>query len=189
MSPSPKGASFAAATDSLEAHGLVRWRPWFSLVARVGKYDRAIKPGIYEFTPGTSALAILRDLRDGKYLTIKVTIPEGFTVIDIAARLGDALRVAPDSVFAAVRGTPPCSAGYGRRGAEPSRATSLPRPTPCPRTTRPVRSVDAMRRSSGPGWDPTTWQPGPRPPGLTRHQVLALASIVEGEARWTTNGP
>ena len=87
----PRGASFRVATDSLVAHGLVRWRPWFTLVARVGGQDRTLKPGVYDLAPGTSAGELLRILSAGEFVTVKVTIPEGFTLLDIAARLAGTL--------------------------------------------------------------------------------------------------
>lgn len=175
----PKGATFAAATDSLAAHGLIRWRPWFTLVGRVGKFERAIQPGIYEFVPGTPALGILRDLRDGNFLSVKVTIPEGFTLLDIAARLADSLGVAPDSVLAAAR-DPALRKAYDVEA--PSLEGYLaPDTYILPAHWSAREAVAEMAAVSRNGWTDAL-EAQARSQGLTRHQVVTLASIVEGEA-------
>ena len=99
----PQGAVLSQVEDSLAAHRLLGWRPWFRVVAKVGKFERDLKPGIYEFAPGTSALAILRDIRDGRFLRIKFTVPEGFTSIDIAESVASRFPTTRDSVLAAIR--------------------------------------------------------------------------------------
>jgi len=175
----PKGASFAAVTDSLAAHGLIRWRPWFTLVGRVGGFERAIKPGIYQFAPGTPALGVLRDLRDGKYLTIKVTIPEGFTLIDIAARLADSLGVPPDSVLAVARDPALTKASHVE--APSLEGYLAPDTYTLPAHSSAREAVAAMAAQFLAGWKDDL-DARARAQGLTRHQVVTLASIVEGEA-------
>lgn len=175
----PKGSSFAVATDSLAAHGLVRWRPWFRLVGRVGGFERAVKPGIYEFVPGTSARAILRDLRDGRYLTARVTIPEGFTLLDISARLAGTFGVAAESVLAAGRDA-------AIREAHGVEAPSLegylaPDTYTLPLHVTAREAVAAMAALAAAGWT-ADLEARAEAQGLTRHQVVTLASIVEGEA-------
>lgn len=175
----PKGASFATVMDSLAAHGLVRWRPWFTLAGRIGKFDRAIKPGVYQFAPGTPALTILRDLRDGNFLTLKVTMPEGFTLIDIAARLGDSLGVPPDSVLAAAR-DPAFREAYDVEA--PSLEGYLaPDTYTLPAHWSAREAVAEMAGTFRKGWTEDL-EAKTRAQGLTRHQVVTLASIVEGEA-------
>jgi UPF0755 protein len=175
----PSGASFATAADSLEAHGLIRWRPWFTAVARLGRFDRAIKPGVYQFAPGASALDILRDLRDGRFLTIKVTIPEGFTLIDVAARLSDSLGVPRDSALAAAR-DPAVRKRYGVEA--PSLEGYLaPDTYTLPAHYSARDAVETMAAQARTGWTEAL-DANARAQGLTRHQVVTLASIVEGEA-------
>jgi UPF0755 protein len=182
----PEGSSFAAATDSLEAHGLVAFRPWFWLVARVGGYDRSIKPGLYEFTAAHSARAILRTLRDGKYLTARLTVPEGFTVVDIADLVQSRLPLPRDSVFAAVRDT----ALLRQHGITAPTAEGYLAPetyiVPAHYSAREI--VVEMLEQFDKAWDPS-WDAGAAAAGLSRHQTLVLASIVEGEARLDDDRP
>jgi len=182
----PEGSSFAAATDSLEAHRLVAFRPWFWLVARLGRYDRSIKPGLYEFTGARSARAILATLRDGKYLTARLTVPEGFTVVDIADLVQSRLRLPRDSVFAAVRD--PALLRRHRIAAPTAEGYLAPETYIVPAHYSAREIVAEMLDQFDKGWD-ASWDAGAAAAGLTRHQVLVLASIVEGEARLDDDRP
>src|SRR5205814_1707948 len=95
--------TFSAATDSLVARGVVTHRRWFGLVARVGRYDRSIKAGYYELKRGSSARTVLRTLSGADERSIRFTVPEGFTIADIAQAADRQLGVSADSVKAAAR--------------------------------------------------------------------------------------
>ena len=52
----PAGASFAAITDTLVAHGVVTHPTWFKLLGRMRGLDRSVQAGVYEFPkPSSSA--------------------------------------------------------------------------------------------------------------------------------------
>jgi len=176
----PQGAVLSQVEDSLAAHGLLGWRPWFRIVARVGKFERQLKPGIYEIAPGSSALAILREIRDGRFLRIKFTVPEGFTSIDIAELLASRFQTSRDSVLAAIRDsallreydiTAPSAEGYLSPDTYTLAAHSSGRDV-----------VKVLLDQFQARWDPA-WDSILASRHLTRHQALTLASIVEGEAR------
>lgn len=176
----PAGATLAQVEDSLATHGLLGWRPWFRAVARAGGFERSLKPGVYEFSRGTSALAMLRDIRDGRFLSIKLTIPEGFTILDVAGVVSERLGVARESVLAAARD----SVLLREHGiAAPSAEGYLAPDTytvPAHLTARETVTVLIERQQAL--WDPS-WDSVLPARRLTRHEVLTLASIVEGEAR------
>ena len=176
----PEGATLSQVEDSLAAHRLLGWRPWFRIVAKVGKFERSLKPGIYQFAPGASALAILRDIRDGRFLRVKFTLPEGFTSIDIAESVASRFPTTRDSVLAAIRDPAllgeydipaPSAEGYLAPDTYTLAAHS---------TGRSV--VRALLDQFNAGWDPR-WDSALAGRKLTRLQALTLASIVEGEAR------
>jgi len=174
-----EGISFRAVTDSLAAHGIVGNRAWFGLVARLGKYDRRVRSGLYEFPRGERALTVLRTLAEGRAVTVRLTIPEGYTLIDIADVAERQLRIPRDSLLAAARDTAllrelgidaPSLEGYlladtyHWSGAVSAEAL--------------LRRLAATLRER---WDPA-WDARAQELGLTRHGLLTLASIVEGEA-------
>ncbi len=176
----PAGATLAEVEDSLQAHRVLPWRPWFRLVARVGGYERDLKPGIYEFAPGTSAQAILRDLKDGRFLQVKMTLPEGLTLPEIAGVIASSLGQPADSALAAARDSA-LLAAYGIPAATAEGYLSPDTYTlPAHATAR--EAVSAMLDLFQATWD-SGWDGRIAGRGLTRHQAVTLASIVEGEAR------
>ncbi len=83
--------------EQLRDAGVIGSAWTFLAIAYVEGSLKRLHAGEYEFTPGMSLHEILRKLESGKVVTHQVTIPEGFTVDDIAAllateRLVDAAR-------------------------------------------------------------------------------------------------
>jgi UPF0755 protein len=176
----PAGASLSTVADSLEAHGLLRSRLWFRVVAWAGRFERAIKPGLYEFVPGTSALAILRDLRDARYVTVRLTIPEGLTLRQIAETVAARFPIPAESVLAAARDTTLLRRG----GVDGATAEGYLEPdtylVPAHWTARDM--VGLMLDEAQTTWD-SAFAARLAEAKWTRHEVLTLASIVEGEAQ------
>lgn len=83
----PSGASFQQVTDTLVARDIVDHPTLFRALARVRGYDRQIRAGLYAIPPGEGWFALLDRLVEGRVLTVPVTIPEGWTLRQIAARL------------------------------------------------------------------------------------------------------
>ncbi|HDI52148.1 MAG TPA: hypothetical protein ENF45_05920, partial [Bacteroidetes bacterium] len=59
----------------------------FVLVAKLMRASKRLHAGAYKFRPGSSNFDIVRKLRDGQVITVKVTIPEGLPATRIAAIL------------------------------------------------------------------------------------------------------
>src|SRR5688572_8675657 len=70
----------------LEASSLVRSALLFRVQARLTGRDRTIQPGLYRFETAATTTEILRRLAAG-VAPIEVTIPEGYTVREIAQLL------------------------------------------------------------------------------------------------------
>jgi UPF0755 protein len=83
----PPGASFGQIADTLHARGLVSFTPAFRIYARLTKSDARVRPGTYGFRRGQSWGSILTDLREGRFLTAKLVIPEGWSTPRIAPRI------------------------------------------------------------------------------------------------------
>jgi UPF0755 protein len=95
----PQGAAFGTITDSLAAHGVIRYPRLFRAYARVTGADRLIKPGTYGFRSGAGWDRVLADLHHGRVLTQRITIPEGWELRRIAPRLAAVTGTPPDSVL------------------------------------------------------------------------------------------
>jgi UPF0755 protein len=182
----PDGASVRAVADSLAAHGIIESKFWFRLVSRIGGYDRRLQSGNYELARGTGSLGALRALASGRASLVHLTVPEGFTLLDIADLVQSELKVDRDSFLTAARdpellqefGVPaPSFEGFLRpdtyyfAAGVPARAV--------------LREMATTFRSAGdPAWDAQA-----AAQQLDRLAVVTLASIIEGEARVDPDRP
>jgi UPF0755 protein len=182
----PKGATFSAATDSLQKAGLVSSPLFFKLYARVKGADRAIKPGTYLIKRNTPWTDIISALHGGHGLVNTITIPEGFTLSQIVPLLAQTLSIPDDSVTAAVRDT----AMINRLGlpAKNLEGYLFPDTYAFPDGTRARDAVLEMVKRFEREWKPE-WTARLDSIGLNRHQVVTLASIVEREAKVPAERP
>ncbi len=80
----PNGTPFNQVATMLEKEGVItgsrkfRWLAWFQGI------EKEIKAGDYTFRTGMRPSEVIDMLVEGRYTTITVTIPEGFTVLQIA---------------------------------------------------------------------------------------------------------
>ncbi|MFN8651357.1 MAG: endolytic transglycosylase MltG [Gemmatimonadales bacterium] len=182
----PPGATFSAVTDTLVAHDLVASRFWFNLLARVRRTDRSAKAGIYDLPTGASPWALLTAIERGRVAMVKFTAPEGLTLADLADLAAERLGLPRDSIITAaalrarvnrVAPDAPTLEGY-----------LLPETYNLPVPVTATSLVDAMVEEFQRKWNPA-WDRRLDSLRLTRTQVLALASIVEGEARHDDERP
>jgi len=83
----PKGTSFIESVDLLENAGLMRHRYMFYLLVLSKNVHRHIRAGEYELSTSMSPMDILNKLVRGEIKSYLITIPEDFTVREIADRL------------------------------------------------------------------------------------------------------
>jgi UPF0755 protein len=182
----PQRSSFAAATDSLARARIVGQPMLFRLYAKVTRRDTRIKPGTYLLRRGTSWGDVLAALTEGKGLIHTVTIPEGFSLLQIAPLLAKSLELPPESVAAAVRDT-----AHLRRLEVPTPTLEgylFPSTYGFPPGTTARQAVAEMVRTFERNWKPA-WTARLDTLGMSRHEVMTLASIVEEEARRADERP
>ena len=83
----PAGASFARVAEELAATGVVVDARLFKLLARWREATQRIKAGEYAFAGAATPEQILNRLLAGDVLLHPFTVPEGWTLREIAARL------------------------------------------------------------------------------------------------------
>lgn len=176
----PPGSTLGAVTDTLAAREIIAWPYGFRIYARLRGADRSLKPGVYEMQPGTAWATVLDRLVAGDVVTQRITIPEGWTARQIAARIAAALELPADSVYAALTDSAAAEA-YGVPGPTlegylyPSTYV-VPLGIELPRVLRTM--VQTYRR---------VWTDELRARadslGMSEREVVTLASIIEAEAR------
>ena len=182
----PPGASMRVAAESLKRVGVIGSPKMFRLYAKVRGADRGIKAGTYLFKPDASWGSVIDALKSGKGIVNVVLIPEGFTLAQTESVLVAKLSVAPESLHAAVRD----SALLRRLGVptETLEGYLFPDTYFFPPGTTARNVVQTMVRRFEQQWKPA-WSPRLDSLGLTRHNVLTLASIVEREAKLPAERP
>jgi peptidoglycan lytic transglycosylase G len=176
----PPGSGFHTVTDSVAAHGLISSRFWFRVLARLRGADRAVKAGIYDLPSGANAWSLIDILEAGRVATARFTAPEGLTLLELASQVEERLGIPADTLLARARDSQfreelgisaPSLEGY-----------LLPETYTLP---LPITADDLLRAMTAGfkrHWLPE-WSRRLDSLGMTRNQLLALASIVEGEAR------
>ncbi|MBI1796093.1 MAG: endolytic transglycosylase MltG [Candidatus Eisenbacteria bacterium] len=182
-----RGETLRRVADELQRVGLLHGTLGFLVLARAMQLDRSIRAGEYSFKLGTTVPALLRALARGMSGLNLVTIPEGLTTQEVSLLLSNHLGVpiaefdslAHDRAFLDSLGiSAPSIEGY----LAPESYEFLPGTAPeVAFRTMARRTIDQLLRAAA-GRDSL-------PLGLSLHQVLTLASIVEAEAQVNEDRP
>src|SRR3990172_1159430 len=92
------GDSFADVAHQLVSNGVVSSKFLLKVPARLYEIDKKLIPGRYDFTGRNSCYSVLKKLRWGDFVRIKITIPEGSTIWETARILADSLELDADYV-------------------------------------------------------------------------------------------
>ncbi|MFZ0614140.1 MAG: endolytic transglycosylase MltG [Desulfobacterales bacterium] len=173
-----KGQNFGRTTHLLHAHHLIKHPFKFRLLARLQGKDKQIQAGEYLLSAAMSPADILEALVNGKVRLYRFTVPEGSNLKQIAAIVETAglvsqaefLGAAADSGFAGAKGIDAATfEGY----LFPD-TYFFPKNAPAREIIAVM--VDRLRSEVSPAWEKRAADIG-----LSVHQVLTLASIIEKE--------
>jgi len=181
----PKGASLDQASRLLAKAGVIDWPRLFMLAGRLTSDDGPILAGEYELSPAMSAARILDFLRLGRVKLHYVLIPEGFTLRQIAARLGHegvasdgtALELGLSASFAA-------DLGIGEPGLE---GYLFPDTYRFPRNLGARAALSAMARRFDQVWRKLA--PAAKAAGMSQRRAVILASIIQRETATESEMP
>lgn len=172
------GSTFQHVAGLLERERLIKSRSAFVLLGKANAADRKIRPGEYELNPTMAPADILAKLLAGRVVLHSVTIPEGYTMVQIAEVLAqrqitdraEFLRLAKDKAFIKTLGI----------SAETLEGYLYPDTYRFP---KPVSAKDVIRTMVEQLNQVITpeWQARAKDIHLTIHQVLTLASVIEKE--------
>ena len=176
----PQGSGFRSVADSLAAHQLIGSSLWFRTLGRLRGVDRRVQAGVYDVPAGASAWEVLSILQEGKVALVRLTVPEGLTILELADLAHDRLGIPGDSLEAVSRDT----AFIRSLGIEVRRLEGymLPETYSLPLPVTAAGLLRAMVEEFTRRWNPA-WDRRLDTLGLTLNELVTLASIVEGEAR------
>jgi UPF0755 protein len=189
----PSGASARGIAHELRRAGHVRSSVWLEVLVRFLRADQKLKAGLYRLPAHQRADRVLRFLVQGRGATVRVTIPEGFAIWQIAERLESAGVCRADEFRA--------SAGDGEGFLfpdtyffDPGSPPTLPLRVMQDRFADVWREVYVSAEKAGQVRRPEAQEVGgPREPEdlviladgrrWTVRQVVTLASLIERETR------
>ena len=186
----PAGVTAAAVGQLLQQHGLIRSALLFRVMARLEGLDGQLQAGYYRLRPDMHLQEVLHMLARGSVAVEQVTIPEGSTIRSIAALLARRGLVDPDR-FIALASDDSWLFGQER---------TLPKP---PGSLEGYLFPDTYRFEVGQSEAsiirkmvarfvekalPVYQELGPGS-GLTLHEAVTLASIIEKEAMRDSERP
>jgi len=182
----PAGASLGAAADSLAHAGVIGSARLFRIYAFIRRDDRDIKAGTYMLRRNSGYAATLDAIRGGKGIVHTVTIPEGYSLGQIISLFASKLSIAPESLQAAVRDT--ALLHQLDIPTETVEGYVFPDTYIFPAQTTARTAIATGVRRFEQVWQPE-WTLRLDTVGLSRNDVMTLASIVEKEARLAEERP
>lgn len=97
-----EGDGVASVAQSLEDEGIIKYPFLFKVQAKIGGYESDIQPGRVTVKDGMSYKEILESLVTVNRDVVKVTIPEGYEIKQIAAKLEEEGLVSSQEFYSAL---------------------------------------------------------------------------------------
>jgi UPF0755 protein len=182
----PAGASLAAIADTLHKYEVIDVPRFFRIYTKLSGHERAIQAGVYDLHRHRPVGEVLEALTTGGGAYLRLGMPEGLMLNELAGLVQRRLGIPAESLLAAAR-----DSGLIARVAPgaPSLEGYLYPSThyvPIRATARDVvrQMVAEFEAQWKPGWTERLAELQ-----LTRHELVTLASIIEGEVRRERDRP
>ncbi len=173
-----QGDSFATAVRKLHVQKVISNERLFALWARLTGVEKKIHWGLYRFDASLSPREVLDRMVLGKGVFQIVTIPEGLTVKEIADLLGK-MEIADSEKFLSAAQNPETLGIFGlqEKGIEGYLFPDTYYFTPgTPEKDVLITMAERFRKTTEPLLDRDS-----QSLGMTPHQILTLASMIEKE--------
>lgn len=180
------GESLSGLGPRLQSNGVISSTRDFKIYLRLSGSSLSLQQGKYDLRQGMPYSAIVSRFAQGPLVQFeKVTIPEGLTVTQTAAKVGTSTHISAAEFQQAA------TAATARPPLLPLTVSSLegflypqtyfvdPKDSASALVTQMVNQF--VTETAG-----LTWTP---PPGVTPYQALIVASLIQNEAKVPTDGP
>lgn len=187
-----KGSTPRQIIDRLASEGVISSPTAANLYLRLFGDSQAFQAGVYQFKSPISTLEVLKQLEKGQDLTVKLTIPEGFTRFDIAKRMaekfgnlevldGDAPRepFATESDILKLMDDTSLIKDISPQAAN-LEGYMYPTTYTFPRDAKAVDIIRAMVEQFRKFWKPE-WTAAASAKGRTPNEIVTIASLIETE--------
>lgn len=182
----PSNAVFKNVVDQLYEEKAINDALSFSFVSKVLGYQDAVKPGLYKIDPKMNNLSLVRMLRSGRQLPVKVTFNNIRTKEELAEKITANLEVTEEQFLALIQ-----DSVYIRKfGFEEETIMSMfvPNTYEFWWNTSPEALFDRMYKEYQSFWTDERKQKA-QALGLNQQEVSTLASIVQAESQKSDERP
>lgn len=180
------GQPLKITADNLYTRGLIQSPLRFNLIARLKGYDKKLQAGEYLLSSSMSPLKILEKLIKGEVKLYRLTVPEGFNIYQIAELIAEAgfasrndfINAATDAMHVRQMGVQ----------ADTFEGYLFPDTYFFPKDISVQKIITIMVDRFWSMFKPE-WKKQGETYGLTVHQVVTLASIIEKETGAASERP
>ena len=172
-----RGAGLKQVAGALEAAGLVRDARAVEWYTRLKELDGKLQAGEYELSAAWPTRVIIDRLTTGRVRTYKVVLPEGIRASEIATRLA-AAEVVDAQAFMALVEDPAFTHSLGIE-ADRLEGYLFPETYRLPRGLDTARVIRILVSEFDQAWADVAPLAAKR--GMSQHEIVTLASIVEKE--------
>ncbi len=183
------GSSARAIAECLQEQGLIRSARAFVLAARLGGYTRHFVAGDYLVSAAMSSPEIIKLIASGKTATRQFTIPEGFTLAQIAARLEHEGICRAEQFLRYARSPRAARSAPFEIPADSLEGYLFPDTYRVPYRATPEEVAGVMLARFKEKVADRYWARAKKQGWRSLHEVVTLASIVEREAKLDEERP
>ncbi|MBC2711482.1 MAG: endolytic transglycosylase MltG [Desulfosarcina sp.] len=172
------GQGLKKTAEALRQEGLVSDALRFTILARLDKKDKLLKAGEYFFSTTMTPREILGQLVEGRVHLYRLTIPEGYNLVQIAAAVAAAGLESENHFLDAAR-NPEIAKHFGIE-ADTLEGYLFPDTYYFPRGLDSTTIIATMVKQFRAAFKPA-WEQQAKELGISVHEVVTLASIIEKE--------
>ena len=175
----PLGSSSRAIAKRLAEQKLIRSEYAFHIMVRHRGTGRRLRAGIYALRRNMALWQIVDEFEKGQVTLVSLTVPEGLTTTAIA-ELWETTGFGTAAAFREACGSPRLLKRYGLEGKS-IEGYLFPNTYKFAKGTTAEKAVEMMLSEFKQRWT-ETFDEAAENLGLTQHEIVTLASVIEKEA-------
>jgi UPF0755 protein len=176
-----EGMSFKTIAGTLQKEGLIRYRGYFEIIGRVQGISRKVRTGYYGLSTNMSMWEVLDALRKGKIIEYEVVVPEGYNLYQIGWTISGTPLISEPHEFVDLVKNKKYVHSLGIE-ADTLEGYLFPDTYYLPKGIKldeiPKKMVQRYKAIFT-----DSYRNRAKELGFTEHQIITLASIVEKEAK------
>ena len=172
------GQGLKRTAGALQREGLISDAIRFTILARLDKKDKLLKAGEYFLSTGMTPREILSQMVEGRVHLYRLTIPEGYNLVQIAAAVYASDLESEKNFLDAARDSE--TAKHLSIVADTLEGYLFPDTYYFPRGLDSATIIATMVKQFRAAFKPA-WEQRTKELGMTVHEVVTLASIIEKE--------